>query len=604
MLLVAEGSGPQPTPQHPEPHYRPALRNATETCRARAAWAGDLVGGVGRLGDPDITIAFIDTGADATHPDLAGRMAFWVDLAEGSTTPRDPSGHGTAMVSAACGSGEAASATSISLTVPTRANLGALEVWAEPTELRVGAATSATGQVAWDGGGSGAAQFAYAEPSSPANIVALGSPAAGQSALGATAPLGPAPEAAVHALYFQAPPSGAANVQSYLRVTGLPAPEDGMPRQRGVAPGVRWGMVRVPESAPSSAVAAAIDEVISRREAHGVRVLCLALQEEQAADDPSLRAKVNEAVGSGIVVVVAAGNDFERLGDPAKAARAIAVGALAEPLSVAAYSATGAPPEEEGEGWKPDLVAPGGSRLSGARIAVAESNAPDRATTDLQANDYAPRSGTSLAAAQVAGAVALVASAKGGAWRYDRADDALAAKMLLLATATETGSAREQGAPGSTLERACGRSFGDGPPGHDVHEGFGALNIDAALEAVVAPAPVGETLSVALSSAGRRATAFPWTIRAGAAATIRAVPEGSLDADLAVYSATPDDDGMPVLIGASCTVGVGLEETITLAAEGLPRAVVVVVKRISGEGDVAYTAEAVGGVAGDAWSLD
>jgi subtilisin family serine protease len=568
-------------------------------------WAGDFAnGGGGFLGPADTTIAFIDTGADASHPDLAGRMAFWVDLAEGLASPVDVSGHGTAMVSAACGSGAAAAPTFLAITLPERASLGPGEVWAEHIDLRVGDSTAATGSVAWAGGGEAAAQFAYTDPLVPGSITPLGNVAVGPSPLAVAASLGPASMGAVHALHFQAPATGAQSVRARMRITGLPAPEDGLPRQRGTAPGARWGMVRVPESAPSSTIIAAIDEVIARREAHGVRVLCIALEPEQAQDDPALRQKVDDAVASGIAVVVAAGNGPARLGDPARAARAITVGAAAmPPLAVASYSATGAAPMDASEGWKPDLVAPGGSRLGRSRIAVAESNGADGGLPDAQANDYTVMAGTSLAAAQVAGAVALVAQARGGGWRYDRADDALEAKMLLLATATETGVPREDGAPAVSLERPCGVAQAGAPQGHDAQEGFGVLNLDAALEAACAAMPASASFGEVLSAAGRRAAARRWTLRAGATGVLRMEPAPTLDADIAVYAALPDREGLPVLLGASCTPGLGLEELVTLPPQEQPHSVIVAVKRIAGGGAMTLSASVVGGLAGDGWHL-
>lgn len=61
-----------------------------------AAW--DLDSGAGAL------IAVIDTGIDATHPDLQGKVAGAVDLDDGSAAPprTDQDGHGTHVASLAC----------------------------------------------------------------------------------------------------------------------------------------------------------------------------------------------------------------------------------------------------------------------------------------------------------------------------------------------------------------------------------------------------------------------------------------------------------------------------------------------------------------------
>ncbi|CAD5244978.1 S8 family serine peptidase [Thermococcus camini] len=54
-----------------------------------------------------ITIAIIDTGIDASHPDLQGKVIGWVDYVNGKTTPYDDQGHGTHVASIAAGTGAA-----------------------------------------------------------------------------------------------------------------------------------------------------------------------------------------------------------------------------------------------------------------------------------------------------------------------------------------------------------------------------------------------------------------------------------------------------------------------------------------------------------------
>lgn len=54
-----------------------------------------------------ITIGIIDTGIDASHPDLQGKVIGWVDFVNGKTTPYDDNGHGTHVASIAAGTGAA-----------------------------------------------------------------------------------------------------------------------------------------------------------------------------------------------------------------------------------------------------------------------------------------------------------------------------------------------------------------------------------------------------------------------------------------------------------------------------------------------------------------
>jgi subtilisin family serine protease len=109
-------------------------------------------------------------------------------------------------------------------------------------------------------------------------------------------------------------------------------------------------------------------------------------------DDPDALA-VDAAVRLGIVVVVAAGdtvNTFYSVSSPASARLAITVGA-ADGARVAAISARG--PLRGNDTLKPDLVAPGVATRSAAVGTGAEAMA---------------MTGTAMAAAQVAGAAALV----------------------------------------------------------------------------------------------------------------------------------------------------------------------------------------------------
>src|SRR5262249_42508135 len=63
---------------------------------------------LGFSGSPNVAIAIIDTGIDASHPDLAGRMVGWKDYTtEASPTPIDWRGHGSEVAGVALGSGAA-----------------------------------------------------------------------------------------------------------------------------------------------------------------------------------------------------------------------------------------------------------------------------------------------------------------------------------------------------------------------------------------------------------------------------------------------------------------------------------------------------------------
>jgi serine protease AprX len=196
----------------------------------------------------------------------------------------------------------------------------------------------------------------------------------------------------------------------------------------GIAPGVHLVNVRViggDGSGYTSDVIAGIDWVIANRARYNIRAINLSLGHpvmEPAATDPLCQA-VARAVASGIVVVVAAGNDGRSpdgrpilggITSPGNSPFAITVGALNTWGTVARgddtlaeYSSRG--PTKFDFIAKPDLAAPGSRVVSleadGSNL-IQQYPYLHRAGTGL--NAYMQLSGTSMATPIVTGGVALL----------------------------------------------------------------------------------------------------------------------------------------------------------------------------------------------------
>jgi cysteine-rich repeat protein len=149
--------------------------------------------------------------------------------------------------------------------------------------------------------------------------------------------------------------------------------------------------------------------------------------------------------------------------------------------------------------------------------------------------------------------------------------------MLLLATATETNHLRENDTGNPPLGRA------DAP--RDTSEGYGVVNIDAAIEAATLTWDLADPI-VGSSDGGsgdRRAWARKITVPKGETLKLALTSPPTGDFDIYVYTTTPTEQGTPQLRASSTRAGLGLsdEMTSTFADD---TELYAVVKRIAGSG--------------------
>jgi hypothetical protein len=168
-----------------------------------------------------------------------------------------------------------------------------------------------------------------------------------------------------------------------------------------------------------------------------------------------------------------------------------------------------------------------------------------------------------------------VAQALGGyvGWNFSSSIKALMVKTLLLMTATETYPfVREAGGASTspTLDRG----------GKDVHEGYGRVNLDAAVEVAALTYSLGDvaTGSFGASPLDRKCWARNVYLHQGTQYSFNLTVPAGADYDLYLYNMTGNAYGEPVILTKSTKAVVGGFENITYSP-ALSGKYYVVVKR-------------------------
>ena len=234
----------------------------------------------------------------------------------------------------------------------------------------------------------------------------------------------------------------------------------------------------------TSNLISALANVIQNRELYKIVSVCLSLG-TLGEDIVFINTVINEVIENGVLVVIAAGNNGVGGSNPlnklALNKNAVVVGAINDNDQVTSYSSMG---KNVGNGIsKPDLVAPGGSKLPGSRsIITADSKSTNNPTAMY---------GTSIATAIVSAAINLLIEAKWGNWNQwnnlNLTKWVRIIKAMLLLTASETNLEREDDPSTKSVDESnyspdiSLAPLTDGIK--DVHEGYGKLNIQAAIDA-------------------------------------------------------------------------------------------------------------------------
>jgi subtilisin family serine protease len=546
---------------------------------------------LGLQGDPNSSIAIVDTGIDASQSDFSpgfGSQNFsekivgWNNQVNAIATPYDDNGHGSHVSGLAAGDGFFSVDASGYATATWGTNLGSVS---NPgTYLISGMMVNRTGtitiNVKWATTGRAklsALPLYYGgktlASSSWAQVATVSTPSQ-NTWYNLTYNVASTPSGSYdmyHVLMSLARGSGNLYVVFTVSWPYTP-PSDGFSAWTGMAPQAKLVGVKVLDSSGSGTSTGLINGmnwIIANRITYHITVASMSLGfgSEVSSVDSAVRSLVN----SGVTTVVAAGNSgsgSNYVYTPGSVDEVITVAAMNQFDDITSYSSQGGTSRYAGQTVKSDITAPGGSFYA-VPLFSADSNYNDGEGewVDVQANDSAPMQGTSMATPVVAGAVNIVQQALGGynAWSWTRSQ-ALMPKMILLMTATETYPNLREGSTSAyspTLNRG----------GKDVQEGYGRLNLDAAVDAILKTYQVGTTVSDTLgapptlddiSALGQK---LAWARNVQLVSGIEynftlSVPSGA-DHDLYLYNSTGTGYGEPVILAKSTKAMLGGFENIT-----------------------------------------
>jgi hypothetical protein len=347
---------------------------------------------------------------------------------------------------------------------------------------------------------------------------------------------------------------------------------------KGIAPKSHIVGVRISGESSTQAINA-MNTIIANKGCAKIKAANLS-----SSYDPSNPSLIVDAarnvVANGIVLICSAGNGYDNgpgyqfyyVMYPGCADRVITVGATNDLDQVAGYSSNG----PSGVA-KPDVVAPGGGlNETEGRINTCD-NSPD--------DTYRLACGTSFSAPIVCGAASLLIDAwekaNSFSWSWT-IDEALKIKSVLLMTAVEIDTVGED-PPGGQPPNSPNEPKDRG--GHDRVEGYGRINVDAAVEALTMELSPGVVMTEILGSGvtdkkvwARRIQATGPCVKA-----VLEVPQTG-DFDLYLYNEYPNTSGVPIIRGSSVSDAMGNTEEIQLDIGYVSEYFYLVVKWVYGDG--------------------
>ncbi|MFW9876785.1 MAG: S8 family serine peptidase, partial [Candidatus Thorarchaeota archaeon] len=305
----------------------------------------------------------------------------------------------------------------------------------------------------------------------------------------------------------------------------------------------------------SSDLITALGHLINNRSKYHIISVCLSIG-TIGEDVGVINKAIDEVIKNGILVVIAAGNSgietSDALNNLATNKNAIVVGAINDKDQVSSYSSMG---KTIGKSIKPDIVAPGGSKIPGHRTINSAARSSNGITTNF---------GTSIATAIVSAAINLLIEAKWDNWnewnQLNQTEVAKYVKAILLMTASETNMQREDDPSTADDESRFSPTISSAPLTYglkDIHEGYGRINIQAAIEALTQFFEVNTSITENLKSS-REDPVGPHVF-ARQIELIKdkqylfnlSLADTDADFDIYLFSNTSDQYGEPILLESS-----------------------------------------------------
>ncbi len=258
----------------------PCMDMATQTGRVRPIWKSGFAGNVhGYDGDPNITIAIIDTGVDETHTDLFDRRVYWHDFSDNNEpNPVDYNGHGSHIAGIAVGTGAASG--------PDRSKLRYTYVNPDPNTVHLVGPISLPSlpfgdvnfrsEACWDGRSAKLSHINWNKGTLFQGLVWVGDVENGGSGLSLSNDFLASQQHVYSAVLISEHDEDLERVVITNSVTNYPGVGDGFNKFRGVAPACNWAAAKVVTNTGQSNTNytnAAIDDLQDQRRTKQVKII-------------------------------------------------------------------------------------------------------------------------------------------------------------------------------------------------------------------------------------------------------------------------------------------------------------------------------------------